>query len=303
MKYLQLGVLLIISSFVLSCTEEDELGSEVGNEVYYEVTDFTDSVFTGGIEGPAYRDGELYAVNYKKEGTIGVVDKSGKVKTFLTLPEGSVGNGIRFSADGTMFIADYPKHNILKVSKGTQVVEVFAHSDQMNQPNDIAIMKDGTLFASDPNWGNETGNLWLISKQGVVSLVESDMGTTNGVEVSNDEKYLYVNESVQRKVWRYDIGADKKLTNKTLFHEFTDFGMDGMRCDVEGNLYVARYGKGVVAILSSKGELIREVDLPGSNPTNVAFGGTDFRTIYVALQSKKKVVSFLNEKAGRSSLF
>ena len=91
-------------------------------------------------------------------------------------------------------------------------------------------------------------------------------------------------------MWRYEIGQDKSITNKTLFYEFTDFGMDGMRCDIDGDLYIARYGKGVIAILSPQGKLLREVVLPGVNPTNVAFGGSDFRTVYVTLQSKKKIV-------------
>ena len=31
-------------------------------------------------------------------------------------------------------------------------------------------------------------------------LLEKEMGTTNGIEVSHDGKKLYVNESVQRKI-------------------------------------------------------------------------------------------------------
>ena len=297
-----LPVLYVAIFFCALCSCSKTKTPNTQEEVFYEVTDFTDTVFTGGIEGPAFRNGELYVVNFQREGTIGVVDSDGEVSEFVKLPEGSVGNGIRFDRVGNMYIADYPKHNILKIEQGSKEVQEFAHEDRMNQPNDIAIMKDGTLFASDPNWGEETGNLWMISNTGEVSLLESDMGTTNGVEVSPGEKYLYVNESLQRKIWRYEIGQDKSISNKSLFHEFSDFGMDGMRCDKEGNLYVARYGKGVVAVLSPNGELLRDIVLPGNNPTNVAFGGSDYKTIYVTLQSKKKVVSFVNKYAGRALL-
>lgn len=69
----------------------------------------------------------------------------------MKLPQGSVGNGIRFNQSGDMFIADYVGHNILKVTAGSKVVSVYVHNDKMHQPNDIAIMKSGVIFASDPN--------------------------------------------------------------------------------------------------------------------------------------------------------
>lgn len=294
--------LLSLCIFLVACEPSNDEKDQV-KEVFYEEQTVTESVFTTGIEGPAFYDGMLYAVNYEKEGTVGVINSVGEVETHVVLPEGSIGNGIRFNKSGDMFIADYPKHNILKLDAGSNEVEVFAHEPNMNQPNDIAIMQDGTLIASDPSWSDNTGKLWTISNTGDVTLVEEKMGTTNGVEVSPDDKFVYVNESVQRKVWKYEVDSDNSLKNKTLFYEFKDFGMDGMRCDVEGNLYIARYGKGVVAIVSPEGELIREVKLPGENPTNVAFGGPDFKTVFVTLQSEKKIVSFKSEFKGRVSLF
>ena len=50
------------------------------------------------------------------------------------------------------------------------------------------------------------------------------MGTTNGIEISPDGKTLYVNESVQRKVWAFDIDSNQKLANKRLLISFDDFG-------------------------------------------------------------------------------
>ncbi len=37
------------------------------------------------------------------------------------------------------------------------------------------------------------------------TLLMSDMGTTNGIELSSDESILYVNESVQRRIWAFEI--------------------------------------------------------------------------------------------------
>src|SRR5688572_6700042 len=109
--------------------------------------------FTSGAEGPAVdKDGILYAVNYSKEGTIGKVTPTGEGSIFIELPNGSIGNGIRFSSKGDMLIADYTNHNVLKVDMSTKQLSVFAHEPSMNQPNDIAIDDKDRIYASDPNW-------------------------------------------------------------------------------------------------------------------------------------------------------
>jgi len=256
--------------------------------------------FTSGAEGPAVdKDGNLYAVNYSKEGTIGKITPTGNISIFRELPNGSVGNGIRFNSKGEMLIADYTNHNILKVDMTTKQLTVYAHDSTMNQPNDIAIDSKDRLYASDPNWKAKTGRICRIDTDGKISLLEDSMGTTNGIEVSPDEKTLYVNESVQRKVWAYDLSDSGTASNKRLLIEFPDFGMDGMRCDVDGNLYIARYGKGVVAKVSPKGELLKEITLLGKNPSNIAFGGADGRTVYVTLQGNGNIESFRVEVPGR----
>ena len=255
--------------------------------------------FTSGAEGPAVgRTGIVYAVNYAKQGTIGQITGDGKSSLFLELPSGSIGNGIRFDSKGNMLIADYTKHNILKVNMLTKAVSVFAHNPKLSQPNDIAIDNKGRLFASDPNWKENTGRIWRIDTDGKFTMLDS-MGTTNGIEVSPDNKFLYVNESVQRKVWKYDLNEKGEISNKRLIHEFPDFGMDGMRCDVDGNLYITRHGKGTVAKLSPTGKLIREISTIGKLPSNIAFGGKDGRTAYITLQDKGNMESFRVDKPGR----
>ena len=125
------------------------------------------------------------------------------------------------------------------------------------------------------------------------------MGTTNGIEVSPDGKKLYVNESAQRNIWVFDITADHKLENKKLLKEFADHGFDGMRCDVDGNLYVARHGKGTIVKLSPKGAIMKEISIFGSSPTNLCFGGPDGQTIYVTEAEKKRIVTFRSCKKSR----
>ncbi|MBS1608641.1 MAG: SMP-30/gluconolactonase/LRE family protein [Bacteroidetes bacterium] len=256
--------------------------------------------FTNGVEGPAVdKEGNLYAVNFNHQGSIGKITPAGESSVFIELPEGNIGNGIRFDRKGNMLIADYTRHNILKVDMRTKQVTVFANEPNMNQPNDIAINKNDCLFASDPDWKGGKGNIWRIDKDGRVRRLEENMGTANGIEVSTDNKKLYVNESIQRKVWVYDLSKKGKVSNKRLLIEFPDFGMDGMRCDKKGNLYIARYGKGVVAIVSPLGKLLREVPLIGKKPTNIAFGGTDGCTVYVTMQDNGNIETFRTDTPGR----
>ncbi len=257
--------------------------------------------FTAGIEGPAcdWR-GNLFAVNFAKEGTIGRVSPEGEAEVFVELPAGSIGNGIRFNSRGEMLIADYVGHNVLRVDLKTRTVSVLAHEARMNQPNDLAISAGDRVFASDPNWRNLTGNLWRVDPDGAVNLLETGMGTTNGIEVSPDERRLYVNESAQRRIWAYDLSPDGSVTDKRLLIEFPDFGLDGMRCDAAGNLYVTRYGKGTVAKLNPKGEIEREIVLAGEKPSNLAFGGDDGKTVYVTVADRGNVERFRVEQPGRS---
>jgi sugar lactone lactonase YvrE len=124
------------------------------------------------------------------------------------------------------------------------------------------------------------------------------MGTTNGIEVSPDGKTLYVNESVQRNVWAFPIKADGTLGEKKLLKKFDDHGFDGMRCDVDGNLYITRYGKGTVVKLSPEGKVLKEIDVLGKQPSNICFGGPDGRTAYVTEVESKRVVTFRVDKPG-----
>jgi sugar lactone lactonase YvrE len=173
----------------------------------------------------------------------------------------------------------------------------------------LAIAPDGTIYASDPNWGNNTGQVWRTNGTGSLTRVAADMGTTNGIEVSPDGKTLYVNESIQRNVWAFtivpprpsgerDAGEGPVLADKRLLIKFDDHGFDGMRCDVDGNLYITRYGKGTVAVVSPAGRVLREIDVLGKNPSNLCFGGPDGRTVYVTEVEHTRLVQFRVDRPG-----
>ena len=264
-------------------------------------TDLTpENSFSENCEGPNVdQDGNLYVVNYQRDGTVGMVTPAGKASVFVELPSGSTANAIRFDSRGNMLLADFTGHNLLRVDMKTKKTEVFCHDPRFNQPNDLCITKNDVVFASDPNWKAGTGQVWRITPDGKAALASGDMGTTNGIELSPDERTLYVNESVQLNIWAFDLAPGGELSNKRLFAHFNDYGLDGMKCDKAGNLYVTRYGKGAIAVFSPKGELIREVMLKGKKTSNLAFGGKDGKRVYVTLQDRKCVEIFSNNLAGK----
>jgi len=285
-------LVLLVALGIAAAAQEEEL---------YVSRDLTPTDEFEAAEGPAVSaDGTLYAVNLQRRGTIASVSPEGNSQVFLELPDGSIGNGIRFDSRGAMLIADYTNHNVLRVDMAAGTIDTLAHEPAMCQPNDLAIGADDRVYASDPDWGASTGQLWRIDPDGSVALLEGGMGTTNGVEISPDERTLYVNESVQRNVWAYDLSAQGEVSNKRLLVRFDDFGMDGMRCDTLGNLYITRHGKGTVAKLSPAGELLREIELTGKQPTNIAFGGPDGCTAYVTVHDRGNIETFRVETPGRS---
>src|SRR6266567_1297131 len=90
--------------------------------------------FTEGIEGPACdAKGNIYAVNFARQQTIGKVTPEGKGEVWVTLPGKSTGNGIVFDRKGTMYVADYAGHNVLRIDPATRKVTVFAHEPRMHQ--------------------------------------------------------------------------------------------------------------------------------------------------------------------------
>jgi gluconolactonase len=274
--------------------------SAFGQELYVAMDHTAENLFSHNIEGPAFdRKGNLYVVNFQKDGTIGLVKPDGHAELFITLPEGSTANSIKFDSQGAMYLADFTGHNVLRVDMKTKQISTYVHDDRFNQPNDLVINRKDQIFASDPNWKEGTGQIWRIDKGGKAVLLTSDMGTTNGITLSPDEKTLYVNESVQRKIWAFDVDESGNISNKRLFAEFPDFGFDGMACDNKGNLYVTRYGKGTIAILSPTGKVTREVQLKGKRCSNLVFGGKKGKTVYVTMQDRKGLEKFLNEHPGK----
>ncbi len=254
--------------------------------------------FTSDVEGPGVdREGNLYATNFHHSGTIGKVTPEGIASVFLELPSGSIANGIRFDSHGNMIISDYADHKIFKVNMATKELTLFISEPEMSQPNDIAIDSKDRIYASDPDFKARTGRVWRIDPDGKIILLDDEgIGLANGIEVSPDEKSLYVNAS--RRLWAYDLSEEGEVSNRRLLLEHTA-GFDGMRCDIQGNIWASCIGNGTVAKISPGGKLLQEIPLIGKKPTNVAFGGKDGCTIYVTIMDQANIESFQVDIPGR----
>ena len=210
---------------------------------------------------------------------------------------------IRFGRDGRMYVADYRGHNVFVFDPSATEPRVYFHSDKFNQPNDMAIARDGTIYASDPNWRGRTGQVWRIapganSASGAPMESERKLTTTNGIDLSPDEKTLYVGESESREIWAYRVDG-AKLAAPRLIKKFPDFSIDGLRTDMDGRIYVARILKGTVEVLAPDGRTIREIALKAKEPTNLAFGGPDGKTVYVTQRQGGFIETFRVDRPGR----
>lgn len=314
--FIEFVIVFIISIGFLGCsTPSKSFPQRFPSEVSDSAVAVTrGGAFTKGIEGPAVdQQGNLYVVNIEEQGTIGIVRPGEEAELWLKLPEGSVGNSIRFDREGNMFVADYRGHKIYSIEMETKNISTYHVNAEMNQPNDFTILKSGDFYLSDPTWSRQKkGNIWFLSSNGEFKLVATDEKAVNGIDVNPDETELYFGDSISGRVFAYKI-YNGELIDKRLVHRFEPDTIDGIRTDSVGNLFVVRISKGLVDYISPNGEKIRSYsvenkeatpdnEVQGMFPTNIAFGGPDGRTAFVTIRDGGYVTSFRVEHPGREWL-
>ena len=113
-----------------------------------------------------------------------------------------------------------------------------------------------------------------------ITLLIDDYVGPNGLCFSPGESILYVNDSRVGLIKAWDVRPDGNIENGRLLCVLADErpGVpDGMKCDLEGNIYVT--GPGGVWILAPDGRHLGTIALgDGKRATNVGFGGGDWRT-------------------------
>ena len=209
-------------------------------------------------------------------------------------------NGLTLDSQGRLTINEHGNRRVTRLEKNGQLT-VLADRYQgkrLNSPNDLVYRSDGTLYFTDPPFGLPkffadprkelpySGVFCLIN--GELKLVSTDLTGPNGLAFSPDEKYLYVDDWDEKRkvIMRYDVHPDGTLSNGQVFFDATsepgEDAWDGMKIDVKGNLYLS--GPGGLWIISSEGKHLGTIVGP-EHPHNLAWGGEDHKTLYLAAQT------------------
>ncbi len=179
-----------------------------------------------------------------------------------------------------------------------------------NAPNDVVVDTKGRIYFTDPYYTGhpkhvlEMGQeaVYRIDPDGSVTRVvgQPEIQRPNGIAITPDDRTLYLIDSMpaeggNRKVWAFDLTPDGGLRSQRVVYDFAPGrGGDGMRLDVQGNLWVAagvnrprgRPGESMdvpagVYVISPAGQLLGRIPIPEDTITNLCFAGPEKKTLYV----------------------
>jgi len=220
-------------------------------------------------------------------------------------------NGMTLDALDRLTVAGHAQRDVyrfesLNPEAPTTILADSYQGKRLNSPNDLVYRSDGSLYFTDPPYGlrkqNDSDPEKQLQVNGVyripnalqhkpgappanadLQLLITDLPRPNGIAFSPGEKFLYVNNSEPKKIWmRYRVLPDGTLTDPKLLYDATNDprvgGPDGMKVDVEGNIYSA--GPGGVWIFSPEGKPLGTIVMP-ERVSNVAWAGPDRKTLYI----------------------
>lgn len=239
-------------------------------------------------EGPAVdENGNVYFTDQPNDKIIKWNANNGEIEVFMS--EAGRSNGMYFDKKGNLLACADMDNQLWSIdANGQHTVLVHDYKGKrLNGPNDLWIAPDGGIFFTDPlykrpYWERDPEmeqdgeHVYYLSPDRKTLLrVDENLEKPNGIIGTPDGKQLYVADIGADKTYRYDIGKNGKLNNKTLFAEM---GSDGMTIDQNGNIYLT--GKGVT-VFNKKGEQIAHIPIKEHWTANVCFGGSDRRTLFI----------------------
>lgn len=147
-----------------------------------------------------------------------------------------------------------------------------------NRLNDATTDPTGRLWfgSMDDSEAEPTGRLWRLDpRAGSVTAQDGPYIVTNGPAIAPDGRTLYHTDSVDRRVWAFDLAPDGTLIDRRLFVQFTetDGHPDGMATDAEGGLWICHWGGARISRFGPDGRLDRAIPLPAPQVTKCAFAG------------------------------
>ena len=253
----------------------------------------TPAVLASGFqspEGPSFdRNGVLHIVDWDA-GAIYGITRDGQVIAFVNtagMPTGS-----KFDRSGHLFVADGDR-GILDISPSGDICVAACEwqGRRFQGPNDLVFASNGDLYFTDPRGSDHehpVGNVFILRRDGGVELFAGGFQFPNGIVFSDDARTLYLAETFPNRILAFDLGEDGLERSRRVFAKLEGgLGPDGMAFGQDGNLYIAHFGKGVVAVIDPEGALVAELPTAGAQPTNVAFWNS---SLYVTEVEKGRVV-------------
>lgn len=222
-------------------------------------------------------------------------------------------NGNILDLQGRIVSCQHAGRNLVRAEPNGAITVLADKYDgkKFNSPNDVAVRSDGTLWFTDPSWGlkekAEIPGHWVFKldpKSGKVDPVIKDLPMPNGIVFSSDESRLYVADTggntrhpdpafhkLPASIHCYAIDKDGRL-GKTIF--IIKQGSDGMKLDVQGNLYTTHGNQ--VHVYNADGKPVGRIEVP-ENPANLCFGGDDFKTLFITARTSLYSVRVKNPGA------
>lgn len=249
-------------------------------------------------EGPAYGPGGFifFTDNGEKKGRIMKFDPNTS-KTTVFREDSGRANGLDFNPDGHLIAAEGANGGNrrvtitdMKTGKAKPLCDKW-DGKRFNSPNDVTVHTNGRVYFSDPRFGNQDGreidtqSVYRVDPDGKVTQIITDVTKPNGVLLSPDMKTLYVADTDKDGAYllAYPVREDGTVAAKKVLYNFgKQRGIDGMVCDVQGNIY-GTAGKEKAAglyIISPEGKLITIISTL-ETPTNCVFGDKDRKTMYI----------------------
>lgn len=246
-----------------------------------------------GTEGPlGLPDGSLLFTETQAN-RITRIAPDGTLAAFLENSNGS--NGLALRPNGELVSVQTVRASVgivYPADKARTLVDEF-EGKPLNRPNDLVADSKGGIYFTDPGARPPAGQpgpltaVYYVSPAGKVARIDQGIERPNGIQLSPDEKTLYLANTGGEYIFAYDVAADGSVGKRRNFAKLAGFeqtengpssGADGLAVDRQGRLYVA--SSVGVQVFSAKGEPLGVIALPKS-PQNIAFAGKDKKTLYV----------------------
>lgn len=255
------------------------------------------SGFTG-TEGPIGMADGSFLFTETQANRITKIDQDNNITTFLENTNGS--NGLAFDSKGRLIsVQTTPGKALIGViyPKGQEAtLSDNFEGKPYGRPNDLVVDKKGGVYFTEPGPNAAPGQppppltpaVYYVPAGGKSMRIAEGIARPNGIQLSPDEKTLYVNDTAGEYLLAFDIKPDGSVGNRRNFAKYPtvnktatgafNSGADGLAIDNEGRVYSVSIGG--VHVFSPKGELLGTIPL-SLQGQNIAFAGADKKTLYI----------------------